>query len=325
MKRRHFDWGRLAVALALLILIIFGVDYLRRCIVGLFVGQPDLNITNDPASSVSQSDQTDSANTTTDSSVESQPDDPLGYDTEQYVTVSMTAADVGKGELILVDAQHKDTSNAAASLRSFQDLKNDCYRLRNFDLTVREEVITALNAMFADFAAGTGLKNVVIYMTTVNDSASFYSTVLPERTAGYSADFALLGDDGSISTFTGDGNYSWIVNNAANYGFIQRYTTEWESRTGVTAQPWHYRYVGAPHAVLMQQNGFCMEEYIDYLRDFTVDGQHASVSVGSQYYEIYFVPAESGNTAVPVPKDGNYTISGNNVDGFIITMELALT
>lgn len=322
MKRRHFDWGRVIVALALLILIIFGLDYLRRCVVGLFVKQPELNITKDPSVSVSDSD---TATTTTEPADESRPDDVLGYDPEQFVTVSKTSAEVGTGPLILVNAEHADQSNAAASLRSFKDLKNDCYRLRNFDITVREEVITALNGMFSDFNAGTGLKNVVIYMTSTNDSASIYGEMIPERTAGYSVDFALLGDDGSISSFTGGGNYSWIISYAAQYGFIQRFTEDKESATGLTAQPWHYRYVGAPHAVLMQQNGLCLEEYIDYLRDFTVDGEHASVSVGSQYYEIYFVPAESGNTAVPVPKNGAYTISGNNVDGFIVTMELALT
>lgn len=325
MKQRHFDWGRLAVALALLILIIFGIDWLRRCLVGLFVGQPDLNITTDSGSSSSQSDSADTQTTTAPSDTSSRPDDTLGYDPEQYITVSLTTADLHNGPLILVNAEHADASNAASSLRGFQDLKNDCYRLRNFDLKLREEVITALNSMFSDFSAGTGLKNVVVYMTTVNDSASFYGTALPERTAGYSVDFALLGDDGSISTFTGEGNYSWIEKNAAQYGFIKRYAAEYESKTGVSVQPWHYRYVGTPHAVLMQQNGLSLEEYTDYLRDFTADGQHASVSVGSRYYEIYFVPAASGNTAVPVPKEGGYTVSGNNVDGFIVTIEPALT
>ena len=40
-------------------------------------------------------------------------------------------------------------------------------------------------------------------------------------------------------------------------------------------------------------------------------------------YEIYYVPAATGEgatTSVPVPTDMPYTISGNNYDGFIVTI-----
>ena len=33
-------------------------------------------------------------------------------------------------------------------------------------------------------------------------------------------------------------------------------------------------------------------------------------------WEIYFVAAEGETTEVPVPTDREYTVSGNNVDGF---------
>ena len=40
-------------------------------------------------------------------------------------------------------------------------------------------------------------------------------------------------------------------------------------------------------------------------------------------YKVYFVKAqESGSTEVPVPQDGEYEISGNNVDGYIVTWKL---
>ena len=44
----------------------------------------------------------------------------------------------------------------------------------------------------------------------------------------------------------------------------------------------------------------------------TVDGKN---------YEIYYVPATADTVEVPIPKDKEYTISGNNVDGFIVTAE----
>ena len=40
-------------------------------------------------------------------------------------------------------------------------------------------------------------------------------------------------------------------------------------------------------------------------------------------YEIYCVAADlSSNTDIPVPSDKTYTVSGNNIDGFIVTVEI---
>ena len=46
---------------------------------------------------------------------------------------------------------------------------------------------------------------------------------------------------------------------APRYGFIQRYHREKESLTGIACEPWHYRYVGTPHALLMEREGLCLE------------------------------------------------------------------
>ena len=40
---------------------------------------------------------------------------------------------------------------------------------------------------------------------------------------------------------------------AAKYGFIQRYRAEKTAVTGIACEPWHFRYVGAPHAQLIEQ------------------------------------------------------------------------
>lgn len=53
---------------------------------------------------------------------------------------------------------------------------------------------------------------------------------------------------------------------AARYGFILRYPAGKESVTGIAHEPWHFRYVGAPHAEIMTENGLCLEEYIDFLK-----------------------------------------------------------
>ena len=39
-------------------------------------------------------------------------------------------------------------------------------------------------------------------------------------------------------------------------------------------------------------------------------------------YEIYYVPMTGDSTTVSVPKNYKYTISGDNVGGFIVTVDL---
>lgn len=50
---------------------------------------------------------------------------------------------------------------------------------------------------------------------------------------------------------------------APKYGFVQRYRAGKESITGIAPEPWHFRYVGTPHAQRMEEQGLCLEEYVD--------------------------------------------------------------
>jgi len=57
----------------------------------------------------------------------------------------------------------------------------------------------------------------------------------------------------------------WLAENCWDYGFIIRFTEEKQHITGISAEPWHVRYVGQPHAIIMRDNNWCLEEYIDSL------------------------------------------------------------
>lgn len=50
---------------------------------------------------------------------------------------------------------------------------------------------------------------------------------------------------------------------APQYGFVQRYRAGKEPITGIAPEPWHFRYVGVPHAQRMEEQGLCLEEYVD--------------------------------------------------------------
>lgn len=42
----------------------------------------------------------------------------------------------------------------------------------------------------------------------------------------------------------GDIRYTWLAEHAAAYGFVLSYPPECQKRTGVTSEPWHYRWIG---------------------------------------------------------------------------------
>lgn len=101
---------------------------------------------------------------------------------------------------------------------------------------------------------------------------------------------------------------------AARYGFIERYQRGKEEVTGISAEPWHFRYVGAPHAQLMETNGLCLEEYRDFLRQ----GPRSVALENGRMAQVFYVPAAGAVTEVEVP-EGCCQISGDNVEGFILT------
>ncbi len=59
----------------------------------------------------------------------------------------------------------------------------------------------------------------------------------------------------------------WLIEHCTDYGFVLRYPTEKKDITKINYEPWHYRYVGLEHAKIMKEKNFCLEEYIEYLKE----------------------------------------------------------
>lgn len=66
--------------------------------------------------------------------------------------------------------------------------------------------------------------------------------------------------DGERST--SDEVYAWLAENCAQYGFILRYPEDKTDITGITYEPWHFRYVGVDAATAIMDAGICLEEYL---------------------------------------------------------------
>lgn len=101
---------------------------------------------------------------------------------------------------------------------------------------------------------------------------------------------------------------------AAEYGFIERYPKEKEAITGIGEEPWHFRYVGTPHAQIMREKEMVLEEYAAWLKQFSVEKPFRW-----QENRIYYVKGQE-ETMIPIPDNTEYHISGNNIDGFVVTL-----
>ncbi len=56
--------------------------------------------------------------------------------------------------------------------------------------------------------------------------------------------------------------YAWLARHAVDYGFILRYPEGKQDITGISYEPWHYRYVGKSLAKKITERGITLEEYL---------------------------------------------------------------
>jgi D-alanyl-D-alanine carboxypeptidase len=253
-----------------------------------------------------------------------------------YETVNMAKDDIHRGNLILVNSENAYQFEENNDLASVESYKNDTYKVKNKSVMLNKDVIAAFNAMMTEFnrVESSNAVNIVSGYRTKDQQQSVLNNKIAstgeaaaltwaarpgfsEHHSGLAFDLGLYFNNKKSSSFSGTGVYAWVHENCEKYGFVVRYPQSKTAITKISYEPWHLRYVGIPHASAMKENDLCFEEYVDFIRDYPFDGEHFTVSADGKSYEIYF----AGEMTVPVPKDGNYEISGNNVDGFIVTVE----
>lgn len=82
-----------------------------------------------------------------------------------------------------------------------------------------------------------------------------------EHHTGLAIDFLTMGITELNEGFAQSPAYQWLMENAANYGFIERYPEDKTEKTGVSWEPWHFRYVGTADAIAISSMAICLEEY----------------------------------------------------------------
>lgn len=252
----------------------------------------------------------------------------------QFTNDNLEYEAVFRGDLVLVNAtaQYRFVEGDINPVSISSNSNTDHYIAKDLVTTLDAKALEKLNSLMDGFYAAKYNNNIVIiegYRTleVQNDKYLSGNTGLKggfsDYHTGRSFDMAVFPKDGSSSGYYSPvGDYAWIDENAADFGFILRYPEGKETLTGERARTQTYRYVGTPHANYIKQNNLCLEEYIELLREHTKDNP-LEISVDTTLYRVYYVPANpNGSTAVPVPANKVYNVSGNNVDGFIVTVSM---
>lgn len=271
--------------------------------------------------------------------ISSAPETSLPDGQSIYVSKAFDNDKIHQGPLILVNSENKyDWGNDnLKSLLAVRDKDGtDCYSVLDNDVMARGSAASALNQMLKDFSEETGHEDIridnayrsVAEQQSIYDNAEDTSNVSEpggsDYHTGYSIDLNVVNEDGESLDFDGKGDYEWFEKNGHKYGFILRCPEGKENLTGQGYRPWHFRYVGKAHASYIYEKGLCLEEYLNELKLFhPYDGEHLKISDSDgNKYEVYYFAADTSAviTSVAVPGSYKYEISGNNSDGFILTV-----
>lgn len=254
-----------------------------------------------------------------------------------YDYITKASEETHYGDLILVNRYHECKTDGEDTV-SIYEYKTNTYIVVNAITTVNRSIMEPLNNMMDDFHDVQGATDVMVtsayrsYNTQVtlfnrevesrgSEEAAEKWVARPgcsEHQTGLVIDFDLSNKTGTGGIeYNGTGVYEWINQNCQYYGFIIRYPEDKESITGISYEPWHFRYVGVPHAIYMKQHNLCLEEYIELLHTHSLDNP-LKITYEDKEWFVYSVAAYGDTVDIPVPKENEYTISGDNCGNFIV-------
>ncbi len=258
-------------------------------------------------------------------------------------------SDIHRGELILVNRDYEYDEFLNPDIVNIYENKNEYYKVDRSDMRLDRVMIGAINSMMEEFYKATGITNVIansgyrayeeqkeMYDEDLENTGLTESVLVAppghsEHHTGLAMDFAV--DDGeSYPALRDEDEYHWIYENAHRFGLILRYTEQNKHITGYMAESWHFRYVGPVHASIIKRMGVAYEQYIGFIKDFQFENPLEYRFSDTEFYRIYFVPVNNNSTKteIPIPyeclnnggEEWPYTVSGNNIDGFIVTVKI---
>jgi len=245
-------------------------------------------------------------------------------------TVTLTREAVHNGSLILVNKDNPICGGHwEGSLIPLSDKNNGVFMearaatvLRKLmsDLNCEDKIIAASGfrsrdeqtRLYETSLAQNGAEFTAKYVARPNHS---------EHQTGLAVDMAL--NQPNIDTIRPHFPYTGICGafraKAVKFGFTERYPKGKEHITGIAHEPWHFRYVGSPHSKIMQELSLTLEEYIVHLKGLSCGGKSFRYNLDDLTVEVYYHAANEDITRIEIDTATPYSISGDNMGGFIVT------
>ena len=233
------------------------------------VDSSDIQSVNSSSEIVSSVEEEVSLETQTESSTE-----------EPVNNTSGVKLDAEFGNLLLVNAKNALPETYDDEIRQYLVEIDPQYRNNNNVTKIHKDVYPYITAMVAaaqkdgvDLKVWSPFRSYAIQkelfrkkVESVGGDEEKAATVVArpgtsEHNTGLCADFNMANDN-----FEKTKMYTWMVENAEDYGFVMRYREDKQPITGVIHESWHWRFVGINNAKEMNKLDMCLEEYVEYLK-----------------------------------------------------------
>lgn len=271
--RRRIFIALLAALLAVLVALI-------AVIVAVIKSGSNVNNNSSDIAYVS-SQQTPSTPDNSSSQKEETPSEP-----EIFVTPTGVELDANFGRLLLINGEHALPDDYDTKVREYLVEIDPQYRNNNYVTQIHKDVYPYITAMvvaaqadgvdlrvwspFRSYAIQNDLFQKQVNRVGGDEEKAATVVARPgtsEHNTGLCADFNMASD-----TFESTPMYTWMCENAEDYGFILRYPKDKQNVTGVIYESWHWRFVGINNAKLINELGVTLEEFIEMKKfDPTMD------------------------------------------------------
>ena len=253
---------------------------------------------------------------------------------QAYMNVSIETRKLHAGNLILVNEKNPCLFDTQAvedgtsteinfvTIKSMLDAKNTSvkpYTASDWEVGLDRETAVAMDNWFTAFYQETGLNDLRMIGGYKPESADL------DFQTGRTITIGIFPEIGSSYAYKPEGNYAWLQEHAQEYGFILRYPENKEiyfDETITERRTATFRYVGIPSAIYMTQKNICLEEFLEEIKEYTLENM-LMITNADKTYHMYYVPANMNDavTTFRIPDDRiYYEVSGNNIDGFIVTI-----
>ena len=203
--------------------------------------------------------------------------DTYNPDKKEMVSVGGVELDANFRRVLLVNGDNPLPDDYDANIRKDLVTIDPKYRNNNYVTDIHKDVYPYITAMVA--AANKDGVNLKVWspfrsyaiqkdlfqkqVNRVGGDEEKAATVVArpgtsEHNTGLCADFNMASD-----SFEKTPMFTWMMENAEDYGFILRYPKSKIDVTGVIYESWHWRFVGINTAKEINKMGVTLEEYVE--------------------------------------------------------------